>query len=100
MSDEPKSAPGWHLTPGQRVQVVQGRNLIQPPTEADAATVAANMRAMTATGSKSTIEGIPMDVLMTLEALRQLAEQGNLAAKWLWEQERIKFGISSVAVEA
>jgi len=37
---------------------------------------------------------------MTLEALRQLAEQGNLAAKWLWEQERIKFGISSVAVEA
>lgn len=98
MSD-PKDEKGWHLTPAQRAQIVQGRNLIQPPGPDDAKAIAANMRAMSATGSRATIEGIPMDVLMTLEALRQLAEQGNLAAKWLYEEERVKFGISTVAID-
>lgn len=96
MSDEPKT-PGWHLTPAQRAQIVQGRNLIQPPGPDDAKAVAFNMRMMGRTGTGT---GIPADVLFALEALRQLAEQGNLAAKWLYEEERRKFGISTAAVDA
>lgn len=97
MSDEPKPEreKGWRLTPAQKLMVVQGRQMIQPPGPDDAKAVASNMRAMSATGAGT---GIPFDVLMTLESLRQLAEQGNLAAKWLYEQERVKFGISTPAV--
>jgi hypothetical protein len=61
--------------------------MLQPPTEADAGVVLA------AASSTRTIEGVPVDVLITLESLRQLAEQGNLAAKWLYEEERVKLGI-------
>ena len=96
MSDDPKPERGWHLTPAQRAMVVQGRNMIQPPGPDDAKAIAANMRAMSATGRGT--GGVPPDVLMTLEALRQLAEQGNLAAKWLYEEERAKFGISTPVV--
>jgi hypothetical protein len=98
VSDEPKPAKGWTLTPAQRIMVVQGRQMVQPPGPDDAKAIAANMRAMSATGRGT--GGVPPDVLMTLEALRQLAEQGNLAAKWLYEEERAKFGISTPAVEA
>ena len=97
MNDDVK-LPGWHLNVRQRARIVQNRAMVQKPTEADSAIVAANARAMTATGSKSTIEGIPLDVLMTLESLRQLAEQGNRAAKWMYEEERRKLGIDLPAV--
>lgn len=40
-----------------------------------------------------TIEGIPVDVLFTLEAIRLQAEQGNETAKWLYWRERERLGI-------
>ena len=78
---------GWHFNLRQRARIVQGREMLQPPTPDDAGVVRA------ASLSTKTVEGIPVDVLMTLESLRQLAEQGNLAAKWLYEEERVKLGI-------
>lgn len=87
MTDETR---GWHLTPGQRLRVVRGRTMIQPPGPDDRQTVLANARDMTRTGTGT---GIPSDVLMTLEALRHLAEQGNIAAGWLYERERERLGI-------
>lgn len=86
---------GWHLTPGQRIRVVQGRTMIQPPGPDDAATVLANARDMSRTGTGT---GISSDVLMTLESLRQLAEQGNLAARWLYDRERARLGISMPSI--
>lgn len=97
MNDQAR-IPGWHLNVRQRARIVQGRAMVQKPTEADRAIVEANARAMTATGSKATIQGIPIDVLMTLESLRQLADQGNRAAKWIYEEERRKLGIDLPAV--
>lgn len=38
-------------------------------------------------------EGIPGDVLFLLENLRQLADQGNLVARQLYERERRRWGI-------
>lgn len=40
-----------------------------------------------------TIEGIPVDVLFTLEAIRLQAEQGNKVAEWLYWAERRRLGI-------
>jgi hypothetical protein len=42
---------------------------------------------------RKTIEGIPTDVLFTLEAVRQLAEQGNMVAEQLYWSERVRLGI-------
>ena len=78
---------GWHLNLRQRARILRGRSVIQPPTESDRAAIRA------ASLSPKHIEGIAADVLMTLEALRLLAEQGNLAAKYIYEEERIKLGI-------
>jgi hypothetical protein len=39
------------------------------------------------------LQGIPGDVLFTLEAIRLLAEQGNAVAAELYQSERIKLGI-------
>lgn len=76
----------WRLNLRQRARVVRGRGMVQAPTEEQARVIRAAMAAGKA-------EGIPFDVLMTLEAIRQLAEQGNLAAKVLYEEERKKLGI-------
>lgn len=38
-------------------------------------------------------EGIPVDVMFALEAVRMQAEQGNLFAKWLYEREAAALGI-------
>lgn len=38
-------------------------------------------------------EGIPVDVMFALEAVRQQAEQGNRFAKWLYERECAELGI-------
>jgi len=37
--------------------------------------------------------GLPFDVILTLEALRQLAEQGNRLAAAVYSSERIRLGI-------
>lgn len=86
-----KSEGGWELNVRQRARVVRGRTMIQPPTEEDAKIVRANALARP-------VNGIPVDVLMTLQALRDLADQGNLAAKWLYEEESRKFGLTSPIV--
>ena len=77
---------GWRLNPRHRARVVQGRGMVQAPTEEQRRVIKAAVGAGKA-------EGIPFDVLMTLEALRQLGEQGNRVAKKLYEEERLKFGI-------
>lgn len=38
-------------------------------------------------------EGVPFDVMLTLEAIRQLAEQGNALARFIYDQERRALGI-------
>lgn len=70
----------------QRVHIQKGRATVVAPTPEDERVVAA------LAGARPR-EGIPMDVLITLEAIRQLADQGNLAAKWLYDRERRRLGI-------
>lgn len=43
--------------------------------------------------TKKGAEGIPFDVLFALEAVRSLADTGNLFAKFVYEQEREALGI-------
>lgn len=38
--------------------------------------------------------GLPADVLITLESLLLLAEQGNLVAQWLYGRECARHGIT------
>lgn len=40
------------------------------------------------------INGLPMDVLLLLESLRLLADQGNKVAAFLYEKERQRFGLA------
>ncbi len=80
---------GLDLTLHQRLHIQKGRSTVRPPTPDEGRAVAAVARET----QGRRVEGIPLDVLMTLEAVRQLAEQGNLAAKWLYEQERERLGI-------
>lgn len=76
-----------HFTEAER-QALSKRLLVQPP--ANRAQVEAHQAAQS---RLKTIEGLPIDVLETLEAIRILAEQGNLVAQALYETERIKLGI-------
>lgn len=39
------------------------------------------------------IAGVPGDILLTLESLRLLADQGNRIAAWLWEREVKRLGL-------
>lgn len=82
---------GWRLNPRHVARVLRGRAVPQAPTEADRLAIQAAVAARGTSRSQS--EGIPFDVLMTLEALRQLAEQGNLAAKMIYDSERARLGI-------
>lgn len=82
------------VTKHQAAHIVQGRTLIQPPTEADRDVVRFN-----AAHKGERAEGIPFDVRMTLEALRDLAAQGNLAAKWLYEREAARWNLHGGATD-
>jgi hypothetical protein len=84
--DDVLPAKGWELGLRHRARVVQGRGMVQAPTETE-------RRMVAAVAGAAKVEGIPMDVLMTLEAIRQLAEQGNRVAARLYEEERRKLGI-------
>jgi hypothetical protein len=81
----------WKLNLRQRARILRGRSVPQAPTDADRTAIAAAVSARM--GPTGQAEGIPFDVLMTLEALRQLADQGNLAAKMIYDSERIRLGI-------
>lgn len=43
-------------------------------------------------------QGVPMDVMFALEAIRQQAEQGNLFAAWMYDQECKKLGITPAKI--
>lgn len=75
------------FTPEQRANLNDRFLLQKPPTDGDFEAFAELMR------RKKTIEGIPVDVLFTLEAIRQLAEQGNKVAERLYWTERVRLGI-------
>jgi hypothetical protein len=47
---------------------------------------------------RRTAEGLPFDVLMALESIRQLAEQGNVVARTLYEMERERLGLDRPAI--
>lgn len=64
------------------------RLLVQPPPSLDAV----RQHQLMADQIKR-IEGLPIDVLETLEAIRMLAESGNRVAKELYEVERERLGI-------
>lgn len=68
------------LTEKQRLRL-QSRLLIQPPGPGQSLPDIGRIRAM------------PNDVLLALEALRNLAEQGNIVAQDLYMSERKKLGI-------
>jgi hypothetical protein len=71
------------LTPEFRAQMESRMKLrLQPPT--DLAQI---------TEWDRTIGGLPGDVLLTLEAMRHLADQGNVVAARLWEYECKRLGL-------
>lgn len=71
------------LTKRDAKRLTLNRRMLQPPGPSDVAPPFAAM----------SMEGIPGDVLFTLEALRQLAEQGNQVAQMLYDRERDRLGI-------
>ena len=80
-----------HFTPEQR-RALSNRLIVQPPPSLDAV---AQHRLIA--DQRRRIEGLPIDVLETLEAIRLLAEQGNRVAKELYEEERERLGIDRPA---
>lgn len=77
----------FHFTPEQQ-RALSTRLIVQPPP-----TMSAIEAHQDLARQRKTIEGLPIDVLETLEAIRLLAEQGNQVAKELYEVEREKLGI-------
>lgn len=77
----------YRFSEQQRKALSTTMMLQKPPTEADFEAFQEILR------RRKTIEGIPTDVLFTLEAIRQLAEQGNEVAKQLYWAERVRLGI-------
>lgn len=77
----------FHFTPAQRA-ALSTRLIVQPPT-----TQAQVERHADIARQRRRIEGLPIDVLEALEALRLLAEQGNKVAEMLYMDEREKLGI-------
>lgn len=77
----------FHFTPEQRA-ALSTRFIVQPPPSMDAVAAHAYLAKQ-----RRTIEGIPIDVLECLEAIRLLAEQGNIAAEHLYLAECEKLGI-------
>jgi hypothetical protein len=71
------------LTKRDAKRLTRNRQLLQPPAPGTP------LPALTARRA----EGIPLDVLFTLESLRQLGEQGNQIAMRIYEVERARLGI-------
>lgn len=79
---------GLHLTPHQRMHL-ENRIMLQGTKGMAEADVAAVRRTLT-----RTLNGIPGDVLFALDALRLLADQGNVVAADLFDHEIIRLGLS------
>lgn len=72
------------LTKRDAKRLTRNRRLLQPPAPGQPLLSTLNWRR---------VEGIPLDVLLTLESLRQLGEQGNEIAARIYELERDRLGI-------
>lgn len=77
---------GLRISRHARAHIEKGRTTVRPPNPDEQSVVAA-------IAGHGPIQGVPLDVLITLEAVRQLAEQGNKAAAWLYDTERKKLGL-------
>lgn len=77
---------GLRISRHARAHIEKGRTTVRPPSPDEQAVVAA-------IAGHGPVQGIGLDVLITLEAVRQLAEQGNKAAKWLYDEERKRLGL-------
>lgn len=77
---------GLRISRHARAHIEKGRSTVRPPSPDEQAVV-------DAIAGHGPIQGVPLDVLITLEAVRQLADQGNKAAKWLYETEKRKLGL-------
>lgn len=65
----------------QRRMALQQRLIVQPPRDG---------RMLP---DIKRIQGLPLDVLLTLESMRLLAEAGNVVAADLYASERVRLGI-------
>jgi len=72
------------LTKRDALRLTRNRKILQPPVPGAPLLAALTSRR---------VEGIPLDVLLTLEALRQLGEQGNVIAMRIYDAERMRLGI-------
>lgn len=79
----------FRFTEAQRQALSTTTLLQKPPTDAAREEFAALL------ARRKTIEGIPTEILFTLEAIRQLAEQGNRVAEALYWSERVRLGIDT-----
>lgn len=78
-----------HLTEDFRWRMV--RRMVAPPRDAQDIVETHRMMA-------KTIQGIPADVLLVLEAVLMDAEAGNRVAQWLWNKETARLGIVGARV--
>lgn len=89
MSDTPPKL-GLTLTPHQKLHLAN-RLMLQGPLDATPAEVAAHRRSI-----ERNLNGIPGDVLFALDALRLLADQGNVVAADLFDREVARMGLGRV----
>lgn len=87
--EEAQGAGGFRFTEEQRLALSTRHMVQRPPGEAAIASFAELAH------RRKTIEGLPVDVLFTLEAIRLLADQGNEMAKRLYWSERVRLGIDT-----
>jgi len=91
MSDEMfhvKQGGGFYLTPHQRAHL-QTRLMLQGPANATPTEIAAHQRTI-----EGFLNGLPGDVLFTLDSLRLLADQGNEVAEYLLDRETQRLGLT------
>lgn len=78
------------LTPHQRAHLAN-RIMLQSPVDVSPAEIAAHQR-----GLDRSLNGIPGDILFALDALRLLADQGNVVARDLFQMEIERMGLTQV----
>lgn len=88
MADHGSGGPGLHLTEHQRMHIAN-RLMLQLPDGLTEAQIIAHRRFL-----EQTFNGIPGDVLFTLDAIRLLADQGNKIAADLFDEESEKLGLT------
>lgn len=88
MSNEGGLRPGFTLTEHQRVHIAN-RLMLQLPNDTPVRELAAFRASI-----EKAVNGIPGDVLFALETLRLLADQGNVVARDLFDDEVERLGLT------